>query len=158
MRNAFPEAVILLPSWGLSWVGGEPEYLRDMLADAEARLKVPLQGPWLMGISAGGRGGFPIYNAMDERFQGFVCIANAPTKADANRLERDLRILMINGTKDAMVPEEIARKHARLVKARVPVFRYRTIDADHFFLLEKPVESTKLIRTFMDDVMRLKKP
>jgi hypothetical protein len=62
MKQEFPNAIILAPSFGLSWSPGSASYLSHMLADAEQRLGLPLGRPWLLGISAGGRGGFGIYN------------------------------------------------------------------------------------------------
>jgi len=156
LRSQYPNAVILVPSWSISWVGGSPEYLSDMLAHAERRLKIRLGKPWLMGISAGGRGGFPIYNDMPDRFRAFVCLANAPRTVDAIKLRPALRILMINGTNDSLVPEPVARRQARLAHKRVRLFRYNRIDkGSHFFLLERPKETYGKINTFMQDIEAL---
>lgn len=153
LRSQYPNAVILAPSWGISWVGGSPTYLKDMLAHAERRLKTRIRKPWLMGISAGGRGGFPIYNDMQNEFRAFVCLANAPRTAIAKKLRPDLRILMINGTNDRLVPEPVAHRQARLAHQRVPLFRYNRIDqGTHFFLLERPKETYAKIGAFMKDI------
>lgn len=151
LKEEFPDAVILTPSWGISWRRGSTTYLRDMLADAERRTGVRLRSPWLMGISAGGRGGFPIYNQMSDVFQGYVCIANAPETSVARSLRSDLRILMLNGTDDDMVPLSIARQQAQLAKRRVPTLRYQEIEGNHFFLLSDRKSTFGAIREFMKD-------
>jgi predicted esterase len=151
LKQEFPDAVILTPSWGISWHRGSTTYLKDMFADAERRTGVRLRKPWLMGISAGGRGGFPIYNQMSTFFQGYVCIANAPETRVARSLRTDLRILMLNGTDDAMVPLRIARQQVQLAKRRVPTLRYQEIKGNHFFLLSDRKSTFGAIRAFMKD-------
>jgi pimeloyl-ACP methyl ester carboxylesterase len=149
LKEEFPNAVILTPSWGISWYRGSTTYLKDMLADAERRTGVRLRKPWLMGISAGGRGGFLIYNHMSGTFQGYVCIANAPETRVARSLRNDLRILMLNGTDDSMVPLPIARQQVELAKRRVPTRRYQEIKGNHFFLLSDRDGTFGAIREFM---------
>jgi len=102
-----------------------------------------------MGISAGGRGGFLIYSQMRQQFQGFVCIASAPETAVARSLRKDLRILMLNGTQDAMVPLRIPRRQMQLANRRVPTLRYQEIEGNHFFLLSDRKITFGAIREFM---------
>lgn len=151
LKEEFHDAVILTPSWGISWHRGSTTYLKDALADAERRTGASLSKPWLMGISAGGRGGFPIYNQMPAVFQGYVCIANAPETEIARALRSDLRILMLNGTDDDMVPLRIARQQVQLAKQRVPTLRYQEIKGNHFFLLSDRTNTFGVIREFMKD-------
>ena len=151
LKEEFPNAVILTPSWGISWHHGSASYLKDVLADAEPRTGVSLSKPWLMGISAGGRGGFLIYNQMSNVFQGYVCIANAPETSVARSLRTDLRILMLNGTDDGMVPLIIARQQMQLAKRRVPTLRYQEVKGNHFFLLSDRKSTFGAIREFMKD-------
>ncbi len=151
LKEEFPDAVILTPSWGVSWHRGSTTYLKDMLVDAERRTGVRLRKPWLMGISAGGRGGFLMYNQMSNVFRGYVCIANAPERAVARSLRSDLRILMLNGTHDGMVPLPIARQQMQLAKRRVPTLRYQEIEGNHFFLLTDRKSTFRAIREFMKD-------
>jgi predicted esterase len=149
LKQEFPDAVILTPSWGISWHRGSTTYLKEMLADAERRTGVRFDKPWLMGISAGGRGGFNIYNQMPSQFRGYVCIANAPETRVARSLRNDLRILMLNGTQDEMVPLHIARQQAQLAKRRVPTLSYQEINGNHFFLLSDRQSTFGAIREFM---------
>ncbi len=150
LKEEFPDAVILVPSWEMSWHRGSTTYLKDMLADAERRTGIRLRKPWLMGISAGGRGGFLIYNQMSNIFQGYVCLANAPETDVARTLRSDLRILMLNGTDDDMVPIQIARQQASMAKRRVPTLRYQEVKGNHFFLLADRTNTFSAIRDFME--------
>jgi len=149
LKQEFPDAVLLIPSWSMSWDGGSATFLTDMLRDAEKRSGINLDDTWLMGISAGGRGGFPIYNQLSHRFRGFVCLANAPRTADARALKPDLRILMLNAKEDGMVPVAIARRQAKLVRKRVRDFTYLEGPGTHFFLLTNRKNTFDAIRKFM---------
>ena len=150
LKQEFPDAVILTPSWGISWHRGSTTYIKDMLADAERRTGLSFDQPWLMGISAGGRGGFTIYNQMSSQFKGYVCIANAPETRIARSLRNDLHILMLNGTHDEMVPLHVARQQMQLAKRRVPALSYQEINGDHFFLLSNRKHAFGAIREFME--------
>lgn len=150
LKEEFPDAVILAPSWGISWYGGSTTYLKDALADAERRTGASLGRPWLVGISAGGRGGFPLYNQTPTLFRGFVCIANAPETEVARSLQSNLRILMLNGTDDDMVPLHIARQQVQFAKRALPTLRYQEIRGNHFFLLGDRTSTFGAIRGFMD--------
>lgn len=152
LKEEFPDAIILVPSWGTGWHRGSTAYLKNMLANAEHCTGVRLRKPWLMGISAGGRGGFMLYNKMSREFRGYVCIANAPETFVARSLRSDLRILMLNGSEDAMVPIAVAGKQMRLAKRRVPTIRYHEINGNHFFMLSDRENTFGMIREFMKDV------
>ena len=149
LKEAFPKTVILAPSWSISWHDGSARYVEDALADAEQRLGVKLTTPWLIGLSAGGRVGFKVYQRMADRFAGFVCLVNAPETAVARSLRRDLKILMINGTEDELVPIEIARRQAALAKQRLPTLKFRELEGGHFLILAHREETFGTIREFM---------
>jgi len=151
LKEEFPGAIILAPSWGVSWARGSATYLQNMLADARRRLGVRLRTPWLMAISAGGRGGFRIYNRMPKAFAGYVCLASIPGTSVARRLRRDLKILMLNGTTDDMLPISLARKQAELARQAVPKLSAKEIEGDHFFLLSNREETFGAIRAFMKE-------
>jgi pimeloyl-ACP methyl ester carboxylesterase len=149
LKEAFPQHVILVPSWNASGHSGSPSYIKVMLTHAERRLGTRLRKSWLMAISAGGRGGFMVYQSMFDRFQGYVCMAAVPDTALARRLSPDLRILMISGTKDRSLPIGIARRQAAMARKVIPSLVYKEIDSDHFFLLAKRKDTFEIIREFM---------
>ena len=149
LKEEFPNAILLAPSWGVSWATGSSTYLKDMLSDAEHCLGTPLGKPWLMAISAGGPAGFRIYNELPATFSGYVCLASLPRTSIARRLQSDLKILMLNGTTDAMVPIALARKQAELARQAVPTLTNEEIAGNHFFLLSNQEETFGTIKAFM---------
>lgn len=149
LKEAFPTAVIMAPSWGVSWHRGSSQYVKDMIRDCEERLGIQIKRPWLMAISAGGRGGFALYNQMPTRFHGYVCLASAPETSVAQNLRQNLKILMLNGTNDPMVPIGVARQQAALAKRRVTRLELVEINGNHFFFLSHRDEMFGIIRRFM---------
>jgi predicted esterase len=150
LKEEFPDAFILVPSWSASWHDGSPAYLKAMLADAERRTGVSLRTPWLMAISAGGPRGFTIYNQDPGAFAGYVCLASAPETTAARSLRNDLRILMVNGTLDQSFPIAYVRQQAALVRSRVPSLVTKEIPSDHFFLLAEQEQTFKTVKEFMN--------
>lgn len=150
LKEQFPDVLILAPSWGMSWAKGDGAYLQGMLADAEIRSGLHIRDPWLIGLSAGGYGGFSIYAADPGRYKGFISLAGVPAPGTAARLNDQMRIMMMVGLTDEMLPIAKARQYARDIKSRVPEFGYHEVHGDHFFFLgdRKVVSST--IRGFMD--------
>jgi len=147
LKNEFPDAVIVAPSWGFSWYDGTTQYLEDLLAAP----KVPKGETWLMGLSAGGRGGFRIYRDMPGRFAGYVCLANVPETPIAQTLRVDSRILMVNGTRDTLVPLKVAQAQFAVAKRRVPDIRMVEVPGDHFFILGERKATFEAIRQFVSD-------
>lgn len=149
LKEEFPDALILIPSWGVSWFSGSMAYLQDMLRDAERRTGVAIKKPLLIGISAGGRGGFRIYHQNPTAFSGYVCLASAPDTVVATNLNRSLRVLMINGTYDDMAPIQVIRSQVAVARRRLPSLRFEELPSDHFFFMTRRQETFGLVRTFM---------
>lgn len=151
LKDRFPHAVILAPSWGMSWASGNGAYIQSVLQDAERRLNVPLRRPWLIGLSAGGYGGFAIYSSNPSNYEGYVSLAAAPPENTLGRMSSDMRMLMMAGTRDNMLPISKARRWAAAIKRRVPQFSYREVEADHFFFLSARTNVCTMIREFMKE-------
>ena len=148
LKEEFPTALILAPSWGASWYNGSMPYLKDMIRDAERRTGAIISMPLLVGISAAGPVGFRIYNANPTSFCGYVCLASAPDSATTTNLLASLRVLMINGSTDDMAPIAEVRSRATLARHCIPSLETKELPADHFFLLTRRAETCALIRKF----------
>ncbi len=120
-----------------------------MRADAERRLKVKLDTPHLVAISAAGPAGFRLYNQSPDAYRGYACLASSPTARQASTLNKDLRMLMINGTIDQRYPVEPLRRRAQRIQRRVPGLTFKTIEADHFILLTRREQTFETIRRFV---------
>jgi pimeloyl-ACP methyl ester carboxylesterase len=149
LKEEFPKAVILLPSWGASWADGTMAYLDAMYKDVEQRKSIKVGKPCLMAISAGGPAGFRLYNEQPERFAAFVSIASAPPRAIVPALKPELRVLMVNGKEDAGFPIAGVQAIAAQIGQRLPQFELTILDGDHFFLLTKRAETFRAIKAFV---------
>lgn len=151
LKEEFPNAVILLPSWGSSWRDGTTQYLDDMLKDVRRRRSIPLGKPWLMAISAGGPAGFRLYNQQPSRFSGLVSLASAPSQTIIPKLNENLKILMLNGREDNAFPIAAVERTASRLRERLPMFEAYTLPGDHFFLLSHQAETFRRIREFLEE-------
>jgi predicted esterase len=149
LKEEFPNAVILLPSWGASWHDGTMQYLDDMYADVKRRKSLSIHAPWLMAISAGGPAGFRLYNESPDRFSCYVSLASAPSSKIVPALRNDLKILMVNGKNDSGLPMALIRPVAAQLAERLPHFQFHVLDGDHFFLLARREETFRVIKAFL---------
>ena len=149
LRESLPEAIIICPSWKESWYGGSSRYVIESVEDARGRFRFGTTNQWLMGISAGGRAGFALYPQQATQFRGYICLASAPEAVSINRLRRESRILMINGSHDPMAPMDYVRSQVALLKRRVPTARLEELSADHFFILSERERCFQLVREFL---------
>ena len=140
LKEAFPDSIILLPSWGVSWQSGTMQYLEDMYKDVKQRTKFSIRKPCLMGISAGGPAGFRLYSEQPDRFACYVSIASAPSRANVSALKKGLKILMVNGRHDSRFPIARVEPLAAEATRRAPGLQFHVVDGDHFFMLSKREE------------------
>jgi pimeloyl-ACP methyl ester carboxylesterase len=146
MKQAFPGAVVIAPSYGIAWSREARTYLDEVLANAEQRLGVPIRRPWLVALSAGGPAGFEFYNATPDRFRGLICLASCPHPDQVATLKPGLNVLMINGVRDDRFPIDVVRKTI----APLHLQAIELEDADHFFLLTDREHTIRLMKNFLD--------
>jgi predicted esterase len=149
LKEEFPHAVILVPSWGASWHDGTMQYLDDMYKDVKRRRSLSIRKPCLMAISAGGPAGFRLYNEQPDRFSCCVSIASAPSLAIVPELKDNLKILMVNGKQDSRFRIAHVQSIASKLAERLPHFQIHVLDGDHFFLLSKREETFRVIKAFL---------
>ncbi|WP_269540224.1 alpha/beta fold hydrolase [Cerasicoccus fimbriatus] len=154
LKEEFPDAIILLPTYTYSWFDGSLDYLREVEADFVERYPdVKLNKPWLFALSAGGPAGFRIYNAAPEDFAGFVCLASAPLGLRADDFRSDLNIYMLNGATDDRIDIKDVRKMVGQFQKRIPSLQYEEVPGDHFFMLTNREDCFSRIKAYMDSVV-----
>ncbi len=151
LKEEFPDAIILLPTYTYSWFDGSLDYLREAEADFEARHPgVAIDDPWLIALSAGGPAGFRLYNAAPDDFAGFVCLASAPLGLRARDFKRDLNIYMLNGATDDRIDIDDVRQMAKQFQRQIPGLKYQELPGDHFFMLTDRKETFERVRSYME--------
>lgn len=149
LKEEFPNAIVLVPSWGSSWHDGTMQYLDDMYKDVKLKRSVSIHKPCLMAISAGGPAGFRIYNEKPDAFSCYVSIASAPSLAVVPVLKDNLKILMLNGRQDSGFRIARVQPIASKLAGRLPHFQFRVVDGDHFFFLSKREDTFRIIKAFL---------
>ena len=150
LKSAFPDHIVICPSYGMFWHRSGLQFLDEVLTDAERRLQLNLVRPWLMSISAGGPASFAFYNAAPDRYRGLICIATCPAPADVRQAQADLVLLMLNGVQDDRYPVELARLVLEPLRDRVKTLELRELpEADHFFILTRSQETFDIIKDFI---------
>ena len=150
MKKAFPDSLVLFPSWGLSGESINSEYLNEIIQDASKKFGAKIKRPWLFAISGGGPGGFRIYNSNLGFFKGLISIASSPRKDQVSMIASDSKILMINGFNDHHYPIEKVRVITKEIIEKVRDFSVAEINSDHFFILTMHKETFTLIKAFMN--------
>ncbi len=80
LATSFPDSIIICPAYGISMSKVPDEYLKECLSKVSETLETPLSKPILIGLSAGGTGGFRHYSRCGDDYLGFVCIVSLPPK------------------------------------------------------------------------------
>jgi len=150
LKVAFPNSVIVAPTWGIGWHNGDVAYVDEVCRDAEARFVLSLENKWLMGLSAGGPAGFRVMNSTPSDFQGYICIASGLPPKRAADMSFTQPILMLNGTNDIRFPIRSVRRGVAQMKTNGLFVEQKELDRDHFFLLTDRVATFQIIESFVE--------
>ena len=74
----FPDHLIICPAYGISGAFISSTYLEECRNAVSKQLNMEIDKPVLMGLSAGGFGGFREYIRRPKAYYGFICIAAYP--------------------------------------------------------------------------------
>jgi len=78
LSSEFPDHIIICPAFGIGCSKISSEYLAGCMAAASKKVGVKFTTPVLIGLSAGGFGGFREYVRTPSRYKGYICIAAYP--------------------------------------------------------------------------------
>ncbi len=158
LRRAFPDDVIVAPSYGLAWTRDGKPFLDDVLADVRRRVDGPLAKPLLIAISAGGAGAFSMYVAAPDEFAGMLGLVTCPDPRDVNSAPASVRATFVNAVNDDRFLIEPVRAIVLSREKELPAVRFAALDdADHFFLLTQPDRVTDVMRNEVAALLRERK-
>lgn len=139
LSEAFPNAIILCPAYGVSPASVSPEYLRESLAAAARHLGFALSSPALVGLSAGGFGACRAYAAAPEIFSQLVCLGAYPPDDTLRRFPRKGMALFLAGGEEPFVVSRQLQASVQTIRSTCPRTTVQIIpQADHFFMLTHP--------------------
>ena len=146
LARVFPDHIIVCPAYGISASDVPSAYLRECLEAVGGEVGFDLKRPVLMGLSAGGFGGFREYARSPGAYMGFVCMAAFPPEVVMGHLPRDGRIRLVAGGDEGFVRSGVLRRGEIRLKRRVSDYSSVLIpDAGHFFMLSAEEETGKVL-------------
>lgn len=153
LAEMFPEHIIICPAYGSGCAHISSEYLAGCVQAASDELGHKLERPILVGLSAGGFGGFREYVRRPQRYLGYICIAAYPPRDVFAKLPVGGRIRVICGGDERFVRNGVLEKSERRVRGRVKDYESHIIpNQDHFFLLSAQEETRRLLKGWERDL------
>ena len=149
LKKYFPNDVIVFPVYGYSGGIITKEYLSDLWSDFGKKISICERKPWLMGISAGGYSVFRFYANGHNSFQGGVSIASLCPDNLISKLNKDMKLLMINGDREQGMSVELLKNHFNSISRKVDNFESELVDGTHFFLFTKEERVGEIIQDFI---------
>lgn len=150
LKVAFPNSIIVAPTWGIGWHDGDVAFVDEVCGDAETRFGLSLKNKWLMGLSAGGPAGFRVMNRKSSGYKGYVCIASGLDQRRAADVSFTEPVLMLNGINDVRFQIQFVRQGVAEMKAQGLRVEQTELDRDHFFLLTHRAETLQIVEAFID--------
>ncbi|WP_442509182.1 alpha/beta hydrolase [Novipirellula sp. SH528] len=149
LKEAFPDSVIVAPTWGIGWHDGDVVYVDEVCRNVETHFRISLGNKWVMGLSAGGPAGFRVMNRKPSDYEGYICIASGLPQQRAAELSFTEPILMLNGINDVRFPIQFVRRGIAEMESHGLCVEQVELDRDHFFLLTQRVETFQIIESFI---------
>ena len=153
LASAFPDHVIICPAYGISCGDVPSAYLQECMDAVSEKLGFQVKRPVLMGLSAGGFGGFREYAKRPRSYAGFVCLAAYPPQGVVSRSPRDGRIRLVAGGDEHFVKNNLLRRLELSLKRRTADYSSCLIpDQDHFFMLSAEKNTKKILQEWNSEL------
>jgi len=155
LAKLFPDHLIICPAYGISGAFISSTYLEECREATAKQLGVEINKPVLMGLSAGGFGGFREYVRRSATYSGFICMAAYPPDGVINKIPRDGKIRLVAGGDELFVKNGKLRRAEIRLKGKIKDFDRTLIpDHGHFFLLSAQEETQKILKKWVLELQR----
>ena len=153
LAAAFPDHIIVCPAYGISCSQIPSAYLQECQDAVSDGLGFGLKRPVLIGLSAGGFGGFREYVRTPDAYAGFICLAAYPPKDVLADSPAHGRIRMMAGEEEAFVKKRWLRRAEDRLKQRTPDCVSRLIpNQGHFFMLGAEAATKEVLQEWDADL------
>ena len=150
LAETFPNHLIVCPAYGISMGRVPDSYLSECKSAVEKLLKINLKKPTLIGLSAGGYGGFWHYSKNIDSYNRFICIASLPHFMMDKPLAQNAIIRLIAGGNEGYVENKQLDKRIKKLK----LTNYRQVilpDQGHFFMLTDAQKTRATLKKMISD-------
>lgn len=147
----FKDCLIICPAYGINPSTIPPAYLAECMAAATRKLGHPLARPWLIGLSAGGFGVQRVFSSTARNYQGLIVLAAYPwDRSFITSANKDSRVCFLAGEREVFVTDGTWTRSLSDLKRHAPTLKSRLVpQADHFFMLTHPDQTTKWFEDFI---------
>lgn len=157
LATAFPDHIIICPAYGISSASISGTYLKECYDATSKELGFKLKKPVLIGLSAGGFGGFREYAKHTQSYLGYICMAAYPPNDTLDNLPRDGRIRVIAGGDEDYVKNQTLKKSEVHLNLKVKDYTSHIVaDEDHFFMLSAEEETQKHLQQWIKELQNEK--
>ena len=113
-------------------------YLTELWAAMTQKAGFRPGTPWLVGLSAGGRGAIRVYNERPRAFVGLIGLSTAWSDRDIDALPREGVVRLVVGAEDEAASKAVLEAMPGRVARRVANFRNYAVPGGHLGLLFEP--------------------
>ncbi len=153
LASEFPDHIVVCPAYGISPSHIPGAYLEECLGAVSNELGVAIRKPVLIGLSAGGFGGFRAYARKPGRYAGFICMAAYPPKDALATIPRNGRVRLIAGGREGFVVDGTLKRSEAILRKRAPDYASMLIpNEDHFFMLSSEKATKKVLRSWVAEL------
>ncbi|RBP37409.1 hypothetical protein DES53_114147 [Roseimicrobium gellanilyticum] len=148
--EAFPEAVIICPAYGMSTGNIPPAYVKEAITRTISVTGTSLPRPVLMGLSAGGFGACKVYADTPQDWKRLICLAAYAPDTVLTEFTKGMDVCFLAGEKEEFVSNGYFNRGVQQARARGGLVRANLIpEAGHFFLLEKQETTFSILKEWM---------
>lgn len=148
--EAFPEAVIICPAYGMSTANIPAAYVREAITRSASATGFPMTTPVLMGLSAGGFGACKVYAESPREWRRMICLAAYAPDTVLTGFSKGMDVGFLAGGREDFVANGYFNRGVQQARARGAQVRASLIpDTGHFFLLEKGEETLTLLKEWV---------
>lgn len=153
LAEAFPDHVIICPAFGISCSYINSQYLQECVTAVSKELDIQLKKPLLIGLSAGGFGGFREYSRLPNAYSGFICMAAYPPQDVLGKTPRNGRIRLVAGAEEYFVKNRYVQRSETRIKYRTRNYASHFIPKqDHFFMLSAEDTTRKILLEWANEL------
>jgi len=149
MAEMFPEYVIVAPAYGLSGGLMSEGYFSEVLR--EVRKQVKVEKPILIGLSAGGFGGYQEYLRNCKLYRGMILLGAFPGRPSGD--VRKLRVGVLGGAEEGWVKGGRLRRADGYLRGKAEWYEREVLaGGDHFFLVMKRKETGTILKKWVGEM------
>jgi predicted esterase len=146
LSGVFSNHIIICPAYGITCGNIPWSYVKESENATAARLKVPINQPMLIGLSAGGFGACRLFVQKPNEFNGLICLGAYVPAETFSKFNSAMSVRFLVGAKEDYVANGTFRWQMDWLKPRVRNLEWKAIpEADHYFLLSQESQSKKIL-------------